>query len=138
MQDIAIGKKRSKVKDVEVGVRISHAFDDDVDLTLFGPNGASVELSSDNGGDEQDYGSGSATCAGEKTVFNDEASTPIATGSAPFGGQFQPEEPLSAFDRSKLKGVWRLVATDDIPPIDDGTLHCFELDVKYKKKKRND
>jgi subtilisin-like proprotein convertase family protein len=129
--------KRSKVKDVDVGVRISHSYNLDVDLSLTAPNGRSVDLSSDNGGSgEDDYGSGSTSCSGTKTVFNDEAETSIEDGSSPFNGQFLPEERLSTLDGSKVKGPWRLTVTDDFTIDTDGVLHCFDLKVKYKKKEK--
>jgi subtilisin-like proprotein convertase family protein len=136
-QDITIGKKRSKVKDVNAAVRLTHTYDDDVALTLLAPNGSSVDLSSNNGGGGDDYGSGSEGCTGTKTVFNDEAETAIEEGTPPYAGQFKPEESLSELDGSKLKGTWRLVAADTFDLVDDGTLQCFELEIKYKKKKRH-
>jgi subtilisin-like proprotein convertase family protein len=137
-QEFTINKKRSKVKDVNVGVRITHTYNQDIDLSLTAPNGASVDLSSDNGapGDD-DYGSGSDSCSGTLTVFNDEAETSIEDGTSPFAGQFVPEEPLSKVDGSKLKGTWRLTVVDDVPDFDDGTLHCAELEIKYRKKKKH-
>jgi subtilisin-like proprotein convertase family protein len=136
-QEITINKKRSKVKDVNAAVRITHTYDADVVLTLFAPNGSSVDLSSHNGGEENDYGSGSGSCAGTKTVFNDEAETSIEDGVAPFAAQFKPEEPRSELDGSKLKGTWRLGVSDGYALEDDGTLQCFELEIKYKKKKKH-
>jgi subtilisin-like proprotein convertase family protein len=139
-EDIDLNKKRfkrSKVKDVDVGVRISHTYNNDIDLFLTAPNGRSVGLSSDNGADnDDDYGSGSDSCDGTKTVFNDEAETPIDEALSPFNGQFLPEERLSTLDGSKVKGTWRLTVADDFAVLDDGVLHCFDLKVKYKKKKR--
>jgi subtilisin-like proprotein convertase family protein len=135
-RDITINKKRSKVKDVDVGVRISHTYAEDVDMSLTGPTGRTVLLSSNNGDDENDYGSGSDSCGGTKTVFNDEAETLITEGLAPFNGQFVPEERLSELDGTKLKGTWRLTITDDYSLEDDGTLHCLDLEIKHKKKKK--
>jgi subtilisin-like proprotein convertase family protein len=136
-QDITIGKKRAKVKDVNAAVRITHTYDEDVTLTLFAPNGSSVDLSSNNGGSGDDYGSGSESCSGTKTVFNDEAETAIEDGTPPYAGQFKPEDPLSELDGAKLKGTWRLVATDTFDFLDDGTLQCFDLEIKYKYKKKH-
>jgi subtilisin-like proprotein convertase family protein len=129
--------KRSKVKDVDVAVRISHTYNNDIDLSLRSPSGRTVELSTDNGADtDDDYGSGDDSCAGTMTEFNDEAETPIEDATSPFNGQFLPEEPLSTLDRTKVKGTWTLTASDDFPPLDDGALHCAELEIKYRKKKK--
>jgi Proprotein convertase P-domain len=127
--------KRSKVKDVNVGVWIDHVYDEDVDISVTGPTGQTVDLSSDNGGAGDDYGSGTPGCGGTLTVFNDEAETEITEGAAPFAGQFKPEELLSTFDRAKVKGSWTVNVVDDLG-LFSGSLRCAELEIKYKKKKK--
>jgi subtilisin-like proprotein convertase family protein len=133
-----IKTKRSKVKDVNVAIRISHTSNADLLITLTGPNGNTVKLSSFDGLTffEDDFGSGAENCNGTFTVFNDEAETSINDGSSPYNGQFTPQEPLSAFDGSKLKGKWTLTVEDQASG-DDGVLHCAELEVKYRKKKKH-
>jgi subtilisin-like proprotein convertase family protein len=128
--------KRSKVKDVNVAVRISHEEVEDVLISVTAPNGREVDLSSMNGTPfDNDYGTGDQSCSGELTVFNDEAETPVEDAEAPFAGQFVPEDPLSELDRSRVKGLWR-VSVEDYDAFFDGVLNCAELEVKYKKKKR--
>lgn len=132
-----IGKKRSKVKDVNVGVRINHSFDGDLDIAL-AHRGVTVALAENNGGSGANFGSGSPSCNGNLTVFNDEAATSITTGTAPFAGQFRPVSPLSAFDQLKLKREWTLSVVDEVAaPPGEGNLYCVELEIKYKKKKKN-
>ena len=128
--------KRSKVQDVNVGVWIDHVYDEDVDISVTGPTGRTVDLSSDNGGSEDDYGSGTPGCGGTLTVFNDEAETLITDGAAPYAGQFQPEQRLSDLDRTKVKGTWSVEVVDDFS-LFGGTLKCAELEVKYRKKKKH-
>jgi subtilisin-like proprotein convertase family protein len=129
--------KRSKVKDVDLSIRISHDYMQDVDLSLTGPTGRTVDLSSDNGpAGPGSYGSGSEDCSGTFTVFNDEAETLVSDATSPFADQFVPEQRLSALDGTRVKGVWRLTVTDDESP-DPGVFHCAELKVKYKKKKKS-
>jgi hypothetical protein len=128
--------KRSKVKDVNVGVWIDHVWDEDVDISVTGPTGQSVELSTDNGASDDDYGSGTPGCGGTLTVFNDEAETLITEGAAPFAGQFRPEQRLSTFDRTKVKGGWSVQVIDDVGFF-SGTLKCAELEIKYRKKKKH-
>jgi subtilisin-like proprotein convertase family protein len=131
--------KRAKVKDVDLAVRISH--DDAEDLTLsLSHRGRTVDLSTRNGSttddpEEEAYGSGSRDCNGTFTVFNDEAETAIEDGAMPWPGQFKPEERLSVFDGTKLKGKWTL-SIQDYAAIFGGELDCTELEIKYKKKKR--
>jgi subtilisin-like proprotein convertase family protein len=139
--------KPAKVKDVNVAVRISSSCPDALDLELTGPTGRTVAFSTNNGDGGCNippdppidaYGSGSQSCDGTLTVFNDEAETGIADGAGPFNGQFVPEEPLSELDDTKVKGTWRVSVRDDDGFGDTSTLHCAELEIKYsKKKKRN-
>lgn len=117
------------VVDVDVRVRINHTWDEDLDISLIGPNSTQVDLSSDNGGSGDNFGLGSNDCSGTPTVFDDEAGTPIAglgSGSTPFAGSFIPEQSLSAFDGISAAGTWTLFVADDLGS-DTGTIGCFEL-----------
>jgi subtilisin-like proprotein convertase family protein len=133
-----IRKKRSKVKDVNVNVRITH--DDSEDLLIsLSHAGRTVDLSSMNGEttgpEDEAYGTGAQSCDGTSTKFNDEAETEVEDANTPFGGQFVPEESLSTFDRTRLKGAWTLTV-EDYDAAFDGELNCAELEIKYKKKKK--
>ena len=46
------------------------------------------------------------------TVFDDEASTAIANGSAPFSGTYRPDGSLSTFDGYDAYGTWQLRVSD--------------------------
>jgi subtilisin-like proprotein convertase family protein len=128
--------KRSKVKDVDVAVRITHEDVEDLLISVTAPNGREVDLSSMNGTDfDNDYGTGDQSCSGELTVFNDEAEASVEDAEAPFTGQYVPEDPLSELDRSRVKGLWR-VSVEDYDSALTGELNCAELQVKYKKKKK--
>ena len=143
--------KRAKVKDVDVAVRVRSTCSGSLDLVLTGPKGRSVAFSTNNhtedfaGGDcafmgpqnfVDAYGSGSESCNGTLTEFNDEAETPVTEGLQSWNGQFVPEEALREFDGGKVKGTWAVSVTDDDEFNDASTLYCAELQVKYKKKKR--
>ncbi len=114
------------VTDVDVRVRVNHTWDSDLDISLTGPNAVTIDLSSDNGGGSDNYGSGNADCSGTPTVFDDEAGTPIASGTAPFAGSYIPEQALSAFDGIPAAGNWTLNIADDLG-VDAGTLFCYEI-----------
>ncbi len=114
------------VTDVDVRVRINHTWDSDVDISLTGPNAVTIDLSSDNGGGSDNYGSGNADCSGTPTVFDDEAGTPVASGTAPFAGSYSPEMALSAFDGIPAAGNWTLNIADDLG-VDSGSLFCYEI-----------
>ncbi len=109
------------VIDVDVMINITHTYDGDLDITLIGPNGTRVELTSDNGSTGENFAD---------TVFDDEATTPIADGTAPFTGSFQPEQPLSVLDGLNAAGGWGLEVIDDAG-IDTGTLNSWSLILTY-------
>ena len=66
------------------------------------------------------------------TILDDEATTPIASGVAPFTGSFQPSSPLSVFDANLKDGYWRLHITDTVAG-DSGFLRawCVVLGILY-------
>src|SRR5687768_3438846 len=115
------------VSDLNVSIRLDHPFDAALDLSLIDPFGRQIDLSSDNGGAGDNYGTGANTCAGTPTVFDDEAAASITTGTAPFSGSFRPEQPLSTFDGRGMNGTWTLRITEDDGFGDVGTLGCVTL-----------
>jgi len=92
------------VLDVEVRLNITHTYDGDLDIFLIGPNGARVELSTDNGGTGENFNG---------TVFDDEATTAITAGTPPYAGRFRPEGSLATLDGLAANGTWSLEVTDD-------------------------
>lgn len=62
------------------------------------------------------------------TVLNDDAYTPISSGSPPFTGWFRPEQPLSTFNNYCVTGDWILIVNDN-KTSDTGLLKawCIEL-----------
>jgi hypothetical protein len=46
------------------------------------------------------------------TVLDDSASIPIASGTAPFTGNFRPSNPLTPFNGGSTDGYWRLSISD--------------------------
>ena len=118
------------IGDVNVALRLNHTFDEDLAIALQHPDGTEVVLARNRGGPLDNYGTGHCAETGGRTIFDDEAGTPIGSGSAPFMGRFVPEEPLSAFDGKPLSGVWRLRVTDQFPQ-DSGALLCWSVDMTY-------
>jgi subtilisin-like proprotein convertase family protein len=90
--------------DVDVLVNITHPSTDQIDLYLIGPDGTSVELSTDNGGSGDNF---------IDTVFDDDAAQSITAASPPFTGSFRPEQPLSALNGRPVQGSWTLHVADD-------------------------
>ncbi len=105
------------VQDVNVVLTIAHSYDADLDISLVGPNGMRVDLSSDNGGSGDNF---------TGTTFDDEAANPITSGAAPFSGSFRPEQALSILDGIPANGIWRLEVADDAIQ-DTGQLTSWSL-----------
>jgi subtilisin-like proprotein convertase family protein len=114
-----------RIRDLEVGVRINHTFDADLNIYLISPRGKFVELSTDNGGSGNNYGTGPNVCA-RGTVFDDEARRSIRAGAPPFAGIYRPQTPLRALDGDPIRGVWRLMVFDDDAG-STGTIGCFAM-----------
>ncbi len=126
--------KRGKIKDVNVGVRISHPFAADLEIYLATPRGV-INLAHDVGGGGNNYGNGFAGCSGGLTTFDSQTPTSIATPGlqAPFVGSYAPEESLNALnglgDKKATNAVWSLLVMDDNNTHGTGTLDCFRLTV---------
>ena len=120
----------ARIRDMNVGIRINHGAVGDLNIYLVSPEGKFVELSTDNGGGGNNYGTGSNNCPNARrfTVFNDEAGRSIRQGAPPFAANFRPQTPLSALDGDRIGGTWRLQVFDDDAGV-SGTIGCFALAV---------
>ncbi|MCB0736170.1 MAG: VCBS repeat-containing protein [Bacteroidetes bacterium] len=77
-------------------------------LYLQAPNGNQIALSEFRGGYGSNYGNPN-NCPKGFTRFSKFASTPIASGRAPYIGEFIAETPITAFeDSGNANGVWKL------------------------------
>jgi T1SS-143 domain-containing protein len=110
----------SSIGDLNVLINLDHTWNADLDIFLVSPNGTRVELTTDNGGNSNNY---------TNTVFDDEASTDISSGSGPFTGSFRPEGDLSDLDGEDPNGTWTLEITDDMG-LDVGTLFNWQLQIE--------
>ncbi len=100
-------------------VNITHAWDEDLDISLRSPQNVTRDLSSDNGGDGDNY---------TNTAFADSCATNITAGTPPYTGCFLPEQPLSVFNGQSATGTWSLIAADDdLAAV--GTLVSWELSL---------
>lgn len=82
---------------------LTHGWVEDLDIYLIAPDGSQIELSTDNGSSGDNY---------IGTVFTPSASSSITSGTAPFTGNFLPEQPFSGLTGS-LNGTWKLKVVDD-------------------------
>jgi autotransporter-associated beta strand protein len=110
-----------------VSLHLTHTTDEDLDISLIAPDGTTINLSTDNGGTGDDYGTDCAD--GSRVVFDDAAASSIVSATAPFVGSFRPEQQLSAFigkQPFEVNGTWKLVVRDDAAG-GVGTLRCWSL-----------
>ena len=126
---------RGKIKDVNVGVRISHPFASDLEIYLASPRGV-VNLAHDVGGSGNNYGNGFAGCSGGLTTFDSQTPTSIATTGlqAPFVGFYGPQESLNLLnglgDKKATNATWSLLVMDDNNQHGTGSVDCFQLTVR--------
>ena len=90
--------------DLDVKLDIRHAWDEDLDVNLVGPDGTEVLLFSDVGGMGDNF-----SC----TVLDDDTSLAITEGSPPFTGRYRAEGSLSHFNGKSMTGTWVLKIADD-------------------------
>jgi len=108
------------VSDVNVTINITHTWVNDLVITLTSPTGTVVALTTNNGAaGADDY---------TNTVFDQDASSSITSGTAPFTGTFIPEGDLSTFNGEGALGDWILTVTDTANQ-DGGSLLEFSLEV---------
>ena len=113
------------VRDVDVSVSIEHDWDSDLVIDVLHPQGDGIRLADRNGGSGNDFWT---------TTFDDEASTFIASGSAPFNGRYRPYGSLSNFDDRNPNGAWtlRVWDLDDSAFFsDEGTFSSWSLTFTF-------
>ena len=107
------------ITDINVTINATHPWVGDLTLTLTSPNGTIVTLVSSRNDPGLNY---------TNTVFDDAATNTIATGSAPYSGQFKPESNLSALNSEFSNGNWVLKVVDS-GPADIGSLDSWSLGI---------
>ncbi|MFN8280058.1 MAG: T9SS type A sorting domain-containing protein [Saprospiraceae bacterium] len=114
-----------------ITLNFTHTFDSDIDMFLVSPSGQILELSTDNGGGNDNF---------TNTMFCDTATTNITAGAAPFTGVFLAEGSLVATacginvqptvttlsDFTVANGTWSLLILDDAGA-DQGTMLNWSL-----------
>ena len=106
-----------------VSLDITHNYIDDINVTLTSPAGTSVLLMN-------------KPCGNHSNIFvtlDDESSLTSFTCPPNDGRNYQPDNPLSAFDGEDVNGMWTLTIEDTYPTADGGTLNCWalEFDTEY-------
>jgi subtilisin-like proprotein convertase family protein len=104
------------ITDVNLQMNILADYTGDLDIYLVHPLGYYISLA-------QFVGNGANF---DHTIFDDEASTSILFGDAPFAGSYQPAQPLSWFDGLSAQGTW-LLWIDNWGTYDNGWLTAWSL-----------
>ncbi len=107
------------LNDVNVTVNLTHTWVGDLDIKLVGPDNTEVVLFDRHGGDGDNL---------TDTTFDDAAANPIASGTPPYSGIFQPDGSLADFNGLNTAGDWTLVITDNAGG-DGGTLLNWTLQL---------
>jgi M6 family metalloprotease-like protein/uncharacterized repeat protein (TIGR01451 family) len=99
-------------------------------LQLISPDGATNVLtrSATAAFIGRDFGT-SCSPDSARTTFDSDAAEPIASGTSPFAGTYQPEDSLAVFNYrggSRVNGAWRLEAIDTYGYA-SGVLNCWSL-----------
>jgi subtilisin-like proprotein convertase family protein len=115
-----------QVYDVNVKLRLDHTYDSDLAISLQGPDGTTIALSTNRGGNWDNFGSGAQSCSGIKTTFDSDASRSLIQYDPPWAGTFRPEGNLDAFRGRQVNGNWTLHINDGAPG-DYGALFCWQL-----------
>ena len=107
------------VLDLNVQLDISHTRVSDLRVVLVTPDGTAIVLFDSVGMRGTDFSG---------TLFDDDATTAISNGAAPFSGVFLPEGDLSAIEGIDVQGTWTL-EIHDVKKHQSGTLNNWSITV---------
>ncbi|MGK7923381.1 MAG: CHAT domain-containing protein [Trichodesmium sp.] len=110
------------IENLDIRFSAEHTWDGDLEVYLESPEGNEVMLFTGVGGSGQNF---------QDTVLDDDASTSIDSGNAPFDGTYSPQESLAEFNGENPNGTWTLRVTDTYPTADDGTLYRAGDDAEW-------
>ena len=91
------------ITDLNVLVNLTHGRTWDLNIRIIAPDGRAVTLFNRRGGNGANLAN---------TLFDDQASTGIATAAAPFAGSYKPEQLLSLFNGMNARGLWSIQIFD--------------------------
>lgn len=106
---------------VSVCINVQTDWCSDLRIFLRAPNGALLELTTNNGGSGDNY---------TNTCFSPTATTFIQSGTAPFTGMYRPEGMWSALNGAPINGNWTLVASDGFGINDMGRFISWSITFK--------
>jgi subtilisin-like proprotein convertase family protein len=115
-----------EILDVNVRFNLQHDFDGDLRISLISPQGTEVIMVDRRGGAGDNFGVPTSPFT-QNTIIDDEATTPISAGTAPFVGSYRPDNALSAFDGQRANGTWTLRIVDTTP-LNFGSLNYWVIE----------
>ncbi len=111
-----LDKPLQQIKSVCIDMTTDWA--EDIHFFLESPSGQLLELSTDNGGGDDDY---------LNTCFRPDAVTSIREGVAPFTGNFQPEGNWNDLQGATINGAWTLLVSDGFGDTELGNLESWSI-----------
>ncbi len=118
---ISVASGPTGLAGIAVLLDITHTYTGDVGIALTSAVGSQITLSNYHGNSGNNYTS---------TLFSDFSGNPIGAGTAPFTGNFSPDESLSALSGENANGTWTLTvhdqASNDVGTLDDWRLLLFD------------
>ncbi|MGB3513496.1 MAG: proprotein convertase P-domain-containing protein, partial [Microcoleaceae cyanobacterium] len=103
----------ANVQDLDVRFSAAHTYNSDLQVYLISPQGQEVILFAGVG-----FGQNF-----QDTLLDDDASTNIGSGIAPFNSTYIPQGSLADFNGENPNGIWTLRVTDISPQFSNGTLY---------------
>jgi subtilisin-like proprotein convertase family protein len=105
------------ISNLNVTLNIAQQYDRDLIVYLVSPAGTQILLVNGRGGSGRNF---------TGTTLSDQAATSIRQGTAPFSGNYQPEQPLAAVKGQSPDGTW-LLEISDVSGGDFGSLTNWSL-----------
>lgn len=121
VKDSILYTDTSVVNTIKVKVNITHPYVSDLQASLISPIGTEVVLFDGVGGNGDNF---------VNTIFDDNASTAITNGTAPFTGTFRPNGQLANFIGTPTEGQWKIKLYDKYNT-DQGTLTNWCIMMTY-------
>ncbi len=112
---------------------VQHPYDGDIEMYLESPEGILVTLVQDNGAAGDNFGDVSGTCSYKTILSLNPANGSIASGTAPFNGNYSAIGNIGAYNTgADLNGLWKLKLVDD-NNLYTGKLQYFNLSFTESK-----
>lgn len=100
----------------QVCINLTHTWDSDLTIRIIAPDGTSANLAAGVGGDGDNF---------TNTCFRWDATTAIASGSAPFSGTFKPSGQMGLVNNGQNpNGTWKVSVSDGAGGDEGNVISC--------------